>query len=99
MYPELVVQHDVSTQADMFLACSSPNYIKSQVHQWWKVMLLGPLLRIRMLISYIYIKLYSLQEEYHPTDDATTEEEEESAEEDIWKQKNSLCLSLASLSS
>ena len=24
MYPELVVQHDVSTQADMFLACSSP---------------------------------------------------------------------------
>ena len=24
VYPELVVQHDVSTQADMFLACSSP---------------------------------------------------------------------------
>ena len=24
IYPELVVQHDASTQADMFLACSSP---------------------------------------------------------------------------
>ena len=24
IYPELVMQHDVSTQADMFLACSSP---------------------------------------------------------------------------
>ena len=24
IYPELVVQHDVGTQADMFLACSSP---------------------------------------------------------------------------
>ena len=24
VYPELVIQHDVSTQADMFLACSSP---------------------------------------------------------------------------
>ena len=24
VYPELVVQHDVSTQVDMFLACSSP---------------------------------------------------------------------------
>ena len=24
LYPELVVQHDISTQADMFLACSSP---------------------------------------------------------------------------
>ena len=64
-------------------------------------MLLGPLLKIRMLISYIafyYIKLYSLQEEYLPTDDATTEEEVEPAEEDIRKEKNSLCLSLASLS-
>ena len=24
VYPESVVQHDVGTQADMFLACSSP---------------------------------------------------------------------------
>ena len=24
VYPELVIQHDVSTQAGMFLACSSP---------------------------------------------------------------------------
>ena len=32
-------------------------------------------------------------------DDATTEEEEEPAEEDIRKEKNSLCLSPASLSS
>ena len=24
MYPELVLQHDVSTQADMFLTCSFP---------------------------------------------------------------------------
>ena len=43
-----------------------------------------------MLISYIafyYIKLYSVQEEYLPTDDATTEEEEEPAEEDIRKEK------------
>ncbi len=24
VYPELVIQHDVSTQADIFLACSSP---------------------------------------------------------------------------
>ena len=23
-YPEPIIQHDVSTQADMFLACSSP---------------------------------------------------------------------------
>ena len=24
VYPEFIIQHDVSTQADMFLACSSP---------------------------------------------------------------------------
>ena len=24
VYPELVIQHDVSSQADMLLACSSP---------------------------------------------------------------------------
>ena len=24
VYPDMVIQHDVSTQADMFLACSSP---------------------------------------------------------------------------
>ena len=39
------------------------------------------------------IKLYTLQEEYLPTDDATddatAEEEEEPAEEDIQKEKNS----------
>ena len=31
--------------------------------------------------------MYSLQEEYLPTDDITTEEEEEPAEEAIWKEK------------
>ena len=24
VYPDMVIQHDVSTKADMFLACSSP---------------------------------------------------------------------------
>ena len=79
MYPELVVQHDVSTQADIFLACSSPKEPGTSAVE-------GDVIRTSMLISYIafyYIKLYSLQEEYLPTDDATTEEEEEPAEEDI----------------
>ena len=73
--------------------------LKSQVHQWWKVMLLGPLLKIHNVNIIYYIKLYNLQEEYLPTDDATTEEEEEPAEENIWKEKKSSCLSPASLSS
>ena len=67
--------------------------LKSQVHTPVVEgdVTIGSLLKICMLISYIafyYIKLYSLQEEYLPTDDATTEEEEEPAEEDIWKEKN-----------
>ena len=27
-YPEPIIQHDVSTQADMFLACSSPKEVE-----------------------------------------------------------------------
>ena len=28
VYPELVIQHNVSTQADMFLACSTPKVVE-----------------------------------------------------------------------
>ena len=31
VYPETVIQHDVDTQADMFLACSSPIQSSSPV--------------------------------------------------------------------
>ena len=82
----------------MFLACSSPKEPGTPVVE-------GDVTRTFTEDAYVnivystYIKLYNLQEQYLPTDDATIEEEEEPAEEDIRKEKNSLCLSPASLSS
>ena len=33
VYPELVVQHDISTQVDMFLVCSSPKELGKPVEE------------------------------------------------------------------
>ena len=73
MYPVLVLQHDVSTQADMFLACSSPKEPCT------------PVLEDNSAVSFtddtyvniiLLLHLHRLQEEYHPTDDTTQTEKE-----------------------
>ena len=93
IYPELVVQHDVSTQADMFLACSSPKEPGTLVVEDDSIVTINDDMYVNdvcMSCYYIRITLYSQQEEYLPTDDATVEEEEEPTEEAVQKEKKFL---------
>ena len=84
IYPELVVQHDASTQADMFLACSSPKEPATPVilDSSYSQTIIDDTYVNDLCMYFYYVKLYSLQEEYLPTDDTTAEDEEELPKEE-----------------
>ena len=90
VYPELVIQHDVSTQADMFLAYSSPKEPCTPLMEDNSAVSFtdNTYVNIILLLLWLhYIHLYKLQEEYHPTGDTTQTEEEEQVEGALQKEK------------
>ena len=90
IYPELVVQHDVSTQADMFLACSSPKEPATPVmlDSSYSQTITDDTYVNDICMYLYYVKLYSLQEEYLPADDTTAEDEEELPKEEAIRKEN-----------
>ena len=98
------MQHDVSTQADMFLACSSPKEPCTPAMEYDSAASFtdDTYVSIILWLAIHYIKFiiyYRLQEEYHPTDDTTrTEEEEEEDQAEPVRKEKFIVLSPASLS-
>ena len=78
IYPELVVQHDISTQVDMFLVYCSPKEPATPVmiDSGCNQTITDDTYVNDICMSLCYIKLYSFQEEYLPTDDTSVEDEE-----------------------
>ena len=97
VYQELVIYHDVSTQADVFLVCSSPKKLCTPVSESNSAVSFTDdmLANIILLLLWLhYMILYRLQQEYYPTDD-TTKTKEEQAEEALKKEKKFIFLNPA----
>ena len=85
----MVIQHDVSTQADMFLACSSPKEPNTPVVENYSAVSFTDETYVNIVnCDYIVTtNLCRLQEGYQPTDDTTLTEEEEQGEGILRKKK------------